>query len=252
MRRAARRRRALPAVAVAASLLAAAVGACGAGEDVAPTPREAADAGPERVRPVALRPGRFSLRVDRPLDVRDAPEGRIVGRVGRRTPFGTRTALAVVGRRGGWLAVMTDLMPNDEPGWVPTRGTVLVRQPYTIRIDRSARRLSVLRSGAEVRAFDVAVGAPGTVTPLGRAGVTDTLVFPSGSGPYGCCAVALTSSQPNLPPTWTGGAQIAIHGTPDESVIGRAVSLGCVRARNADMRWVIRNVPTGALVTVVR
>lgn len=249
MRRAARRRRTGLA---AGALLAAVVAGCGAGEDVAPSPREAADAGPDRVRPVALRPGRFSLRVDRPVDVRARPGGRIVGRVGRRTPFRTPTALAVVGRRGNWLAVMTDLMPNGRPGWVPTRGAVLVRQPYTIRIDRSARRLAVLRSGTEVRAFDVAVGAPGTVTPLGRAGVTDTLVYPSGSGPYGCCAVALTSRQTNLPPTWTGGAQIAIHGTPDESVIGRAVSLGCVRARNADMRWVIRNVPAGALVTVVR
>jgi lipoprotein-anchoring transpeptidase ErfK/SrfK len=239
-------------VSAATALLAAVVAGCGAGENIAPTPREAVDAAPDRVRPVALRPGRFSLRVDRPLDVRDAPEGRIVGRVGRRTPFGTRTALAVVGRRGGWLAVMTDLTPNGAPGWVPTRGAVLVRQPYAITIDRSARRLSVLRSGAEVRAFDVAVGAPGTTTPLGRAGVTDTLVFPTGSGPYGCCAVALTSRQANLPPTWKGGAQIAIHGTADESFIGRAVSLGCVRGRNADLRWVIRNVPAGALVTVVR
>lgn len=233
-------------------LLGAALGACGAGDDIAPTPREAAEAAPDRVRPVALRPGRFSLRVDRPLDVRDRPGGAVVGRVARRTPFGTPTALAVVGRRGAWLAVMTDLMPNDEPGWVPTRGAVLVRQPYTIRIDRGSRRLSVLRSGAEVRSFDVAVGAPGTVTPLGRAGVTDTLLFRSGSGPYGCCAVALTSRQDDLPPSWTGGAQIAIHGTADESVIGRAVSLGCLRGRNADLRWVVRNVPAGALVTVVR
>jgi lipoprotein-anchoring transpeptidase ErfK/SrfK len=129
---------------------------------------------------------------------------------------------------------------------------VLPRQPYTIVIDRSARTLTVRRGAAAVRGFRVAVGAPGTVTPLGRAGVTDTLVYPTGSGPYGCCAVALTSRQTNLPPTWDGGAQIAIHGTADESVIGRAVSLGCVRGRNADLRWVIRNVPAGALVTVVR
>lgn len=248
MPRTARRRR----VALAAgALLVAVVTGCGAGGEIAPTPREAADARPDRVRAVALRPGRFSLRVDRPLDVRDRPGGRVVGRVASRTRFGTPTALAVVGRRGNWLAVLSDVTPNDRPGWVPTRGAVLVRQPYVIRIDRSARRLAVLRSGAEVRAFDVAVGAPGTVTPLGRAGVTDTLVFSSGAGPYGCCAAALTARQTNLPATWTGGAQIAIHGTADESIIGRAVSLGCIRARNADMRWIIRNVPAGALVTIV-
>jgi hypothetical protein len=97
----------------------------------------------------------------------------------------------------------------------------------------------------------VAVGARATATPLGRAGVTDTLTYPTGAGPYGCCALALTSRQTNLPPSWRGGAQIAIHGTADESVVGRAVSLGCVRGRNADVRWLIRNIPAGALVTVV-
>lgn len=243
------RRAALALVAAAATV---AAGGCGAGGDEAPTPREAADATRDRVRPVPLRPGRFSLRIDTPVDVHASPGGRVVGRVGRRTPFGTRTALAVVGRRGGWLAVMTDLTPNGRPGWVPTAGAVLQRQPYTIVIDRSARTLTVRRGASAVRAFRVAVGAPGTVTPLGRAGVTDTLLFPTGAGPYGCCAVALTSRQTNLPPTWKGGAQIAIHGTADESVIGRAVSLGCVRTRNADIRWVVRNVPAGALVTVVR
>lgn len=250
-------RRARPAVALAA--VTAALAGCGAGDDVAPTPKQAAEAVPERVgtgpgeiRPAPLRPGQFSATVDRPLAIRATPGGRIVGRALPRTRFGTQTRLAVAGRQGNWLAVMTEVVPGNRPGWIPVRATVLQRQPYTVEIDRSARTLSVRRGATVVRSFAVGVGAPGTPTPLGRAGITDALVYPTGAGPYGCCAVALTSHQrARLPGSWKGGTQIAIHGTADESVIGRAVSLGCVRGRNTDLRWVIRNVPAGALVTTV-
>lgn len=242
--------------ALAAALL---VAGCGGGDDIAPTPREAADAQPERVtttstapRPVPLRPGEFSARLRRATMVRSSPGGRMLGRVGTRTKFGSRTSLAVLRRRDGWLAVLSEVTPNREVGWIPAASATLERQPYTLRIDLSERFLVVRRGDTEIRGFRVAIGAPGTRTPTGRAAVTDTLLFPTGSGPYGCCAVALTSRQTNLPASWTGGAQIAIHGTPDESVIGQAVSLGCVRGRNTDVRWLARNIPAGALVTVVR
>lgn len=253
-----RARRAVPAAPALAVVALVAIG-CGAGSDVAPTPRDAADATPARtgttpgaVRIPPLRPGRFSALLKRPAQVRATPGGRVLGRVGTRTKFGTRTALAVLHKRDGWLGVLNEITPNRKVGWIPEASATLQRQPYTLRIDLSERFLVVKRGANEIRGFRVAIGAPGTRTPTGRAAVTDMLVFPTGSGPYGCCAAALTSRQTSLPSTWTGGAQIAVHGTPDESVIGQAVSLGCVRARNTDMRWLTRNVPPGALVTIVR
>lgn len=242
---------------VPALLATAALAGCGGGEDVAPTPQQAADARPERaapdeVRPPPLRAGQFSAKVRRSVWLRASPGGRVLGTVRTRTKFGSRTSLAVIHRRNGWYGVLNELTPNRKVGWIPAASATLERQPYTLRIDLSKRELIARRGAAEVRAFRVAVGAPGTETPLGRSGVTDTLLFPTGAGPYGCCAVALTSRQTNLPATWTGGAQVAIHGTPDESVIGQAVSLGCVRSRNTDVRWLAKNIPAGALVTVVR
>jgi hypothetical protein len=61
--------------------------------------------------------------------------------------------------------------------------------------------------------------------PPGRYTVTHKL---DGSrfGPYhGCCTLALSAHQPNLPPGWPGGDRLAIHGTDapgtPHGVVGR-------------------------------
>jgi lipoprotein-anchoring transpeptidase ErfK/SrfK len=98
----------------------------------------------------------------------------------------------------------------------------------------------------------VAVGRPGNSTPLGRYAVTDRLHTGGADSPYGCCAIALTGHQVNLPAGWPGGDRLAIHGTPQTSSIGRAVSLGCLRAPTAGLRVLMRRVPLGTPVFVHR
>lgn len=226
---------------------------CGAGVDLAPTPEQAAAPPPagDSLRPLGPVPaGDFSARPFRSVAIRASPGGRSVGRLSTRTRFGTPTALAVVARRGAWLAVLTDLRPNGRAGWIPLRAVALQRQVYTLRIDLSKREISARRGGQEVRAIPTGIGAPGTRTPLGRAGVTDAVRFDRPE-PYGCCGLALTTSAPRLPASWRGGSQIAIHGTADVNDLGAAVSLGCLRVREIDARWLMRNIPAGALVTTV-
>ena len=67
---------------------------------------------------------------------------------------------------------------------------------------------------------------------------------------YGCCAVALSGHQPNIPQGWDGGDRIAIHGTPATESIGQAASLGCLRAHDRDVKALIRALPLGAPVFV--
>jgi lipoprotein-anchoring transpeptidase ErfK/SrfK len=116
-------------------------------------------------------------------------------------------------------------------------------------VDRSRRQVSVRRHGRAVRRFKVAVGAPATPTPRGRFAVTDRLRMKSG-GPYGIGAVALSGHQPKLLPGWTGGDRLAIHGTPMTSTIGKAASLGCLRAPDRPLRKLLRKVPLGTPVFV--
>ncbi len=98
-----------------------------------------------------------------------------------------------------------------------------------------------------MRSFQVSVGAADSPTPTGKFAVTDT--FRGGlASAYGCCAVALSATQPNLPSGWLGGNRIAIHGT--DGALGVAVSHGCVRAADEDVSALIDVLPLGSPVTI--
>ncbi|HEX2045351.1 MAG TPA: L,D-transpeptidase [Gaiellaceae bacterium] len=210
-------------------------------------------------RPAASRPERrlegFLLvvpRQGREIVVRSRPGGGVVTRLGARTEFGSPTTLAVVRERGRWLGVVTTRLPNGRLGWVDRRESALrLRRTRTsLVVDLSARRLLLKRGDRVVHRMTVGVGRPGSPTPVGRFAVTDKLPGPAYGAYYGCCIVALSAHQPNLPPGWTGGDRIAVHGTNDPSSVGAAASAGCPRARDADLRVLMRRVPLGAPVFV--
>ena len=94
----------------------------------------------------------------------------------------------------------------------------------------------------------VTVGAPGTETPLGAFAVTDAVAGPKLGPYYGCCVLALSGHQPNLPQGWIGGDRMAVHGTPGR--IGVAESAGCLRTSDEAMVGFFARVPLGAPVYV--
>jgi lipoprotein-anchoring transpeptidase ErfK/SrfK len=186
----------------------------------------------------------------RPVALREEPslESDALALVGRRTEFDSPRVFAVSGREGDWLRVIATELPNDRRGWVPIDAVRLVGSEWRVTADLSAREVTVVRAGRVVRRFPVAVGGASTPTPVGRFAVTDKIRFTGGSEAYGCCAIALTGHQPNIAQGWTGGDRLAIHGTRLSSTIGAAASLGCLRARDADARWLLDRVLLGTLV----
>jgi hypothetical protein len=195
-------------------------------------------------------PGPLGARILRRTQLRTRPGGRAVTTVGRYTSFRSRQVLAVVARRGDWLGVLSEHVSNARTAWIPAASAELVHEPYRLEVDLSARRLIVRREGRIVRRVRVAIGRPEVPTPIGRFAVTDALRIGGGSGAYGCCALALTARQPHVAQGWTGGDRIAIHGTSDEDSIGTPASGGCLRARDADMRWMLGRVTLGAEVRI--
>jgi lipoprotein-anchoring transpeptidase ErfK/SrfK len=234
----------------AAPLAALALVACGS-EPAAPRP-EPAEFVVEPAAPVAEKPrGRFATaRIVRRTALRARPGGRVVARVGRRTEFGSARVLAVTGRRGRWLRVTASELDNGDHGWIRAGAARLGRTDVSLVVDRSRRTLELRRGRRVLRRLPVAVGRPDTPTPLGRYAVTDRLRSQRPDSPYGCCAVALSGHQTKLLPGWPGGDRLAIHGTPQPETIGQAASLGCMRARAADLRVLMRTVPLGAPVFV--
>lgn len=196
-------------------------------------------------------PGRLTVQVTQPVELRSRPAGRVVGRLAPRTEFGSATVAPVVARRGSWLGVISSALPNGRVGWIAANaGLVAYRTPWSIAASLRRRQVVVRRDGRVVLRFPVAVGGASTPTPTGRFAVTDKLLTNDPSSPYGCCILALSAHQPHTPQGWGGGDRIAIHATDFPETIGSAASLGCLRAPEADARRLVRAIPLGTVVTI--
>jgi lipoprotein-anchoring transpeptidase ErfK/SrfK len=197
----------------------------------------------KRGAPIGVLERRVALRAG---PGRDSP---VLARLRRKTEFDSPTVLAVTGRSGRWLRVISTELPNGRRGWIPLGSVRLGANPWRVTADVSSRTVSVYRRGRLKRRFSVAVGGSATPTPTGRFAVTDKIRM-NDHAAYGCCALALTGHQTRMARGWSGGDRLAIHGTQLTGTIGSAASLGCLRARDADARYLISRVWLGTVVTI--
>ena len=205
---------------------------------------------PPRAKPVQEPVRRMGAVVMRRTKLRRTINGKVVTTLKRRTVFKGRQTLAVVARKGQWLAVLhPELGRGRKAGWIPADAVRLLPRRYEIVIDRSRLRGTLYFDEKFVQHFRVGVGRKGNDTPVGRYAITDRLTAGAGS-PYGCCILALTGSQPSLPQGWTGGDRLALHGGPAWRVGIRTTS-GCVTVGEKPLKRMFSRVTAGTRVTVV-
>ncbi len=121
-------------------------------------------------------------------------------------------------------------------------------------IKLSDRRVYLYRGDKLAASYPVAIGKAGWETPVGNYKVmemqrdptwqhpwTGKLVPPGAKNPLGARWIGF----------WTDGKNfIGFHGTPQEKLIGQAVSHGCVRMLNQDILTLYAQVEVGTPVTV--
>jgi hypothetical protein len=192
----------------------------------------------------------FGARVPagRRLTLRASPGGRVLTTLGSRTEFGSPQTFSVAYVKGPWLAVRSTALGNSRLGWVRARRVSLLNRTLSLEVDLSRRELLVHDVGI-LRRIPVAVGASDTPTPPGTFYVTDKLPGAEFGAYYGCCILALSGRQPNLPEGWSGGDRLAIHGSPTPTW-GHAVSNGCLHAAEPDLRYLMKTVPLGTAVRI--
>jgi L,D-transpeptidase catalytic domain len=178
------------------------------------------------------------------------PGGEKRLRITPKTEWGSARVLGVVSQRGDWLGVQAAELKNGEIAWIRRDRTKLDCVSWSLHADLSKRTLQIRHNGRTIRKVHVAIGRKDNPTPKGRFTVTDRLQVTTQGSPYGCCVLALTGHQTNLPPYWPGGDRLAVHATNDESSIGQPVSLGCMRAESAEARWLINHIPLGSPVFI--
>jgi lipoprotein-anchoring transpeptidase ErfK/SrfK len=138
-------------------------------------------------------------------------------------------------------------------------------------LDRSRRLLTVFENGRPLRRFPVAVGMPGWETPVGSFRVLEKTINPVWEHPQKGTHTPSGPANP-LGSRWIGfhqdcqgrrgwdGEQMldikgcvvtGFHGTPYSWTVGRALSHGCVRLHDEDVREVFELVSLGTPVTVL-
>ena len=133
--------------------------------------------------------------------------------------------------------------------------------PYVV-INVKERRLDLVMddTSAPLASFPIAVGRKGHETPIGRFKVEEKIENPEFQkvDPNEISHVlAVIPAGPANPlgQRWIGfikgdGWTVGIHGTPHPELLGKAVSGGCIRMRNADVLRVYETVEVGTPVIV--
>ncbi len=128
-------------------------------------------------------------------------------------------------------------------------------QPRTkIIVDLSDRRVYFYRGDRLETSYPVAIGQPGWETPVGSYRILQKIEHPTWQQPITGEDIPPGENNP-LGDRWIGfwrneQAAIGFHGTADESQMGQAVSHGCVRMRNRDIRQLYDRADLGTRVIV--
>ncbi|TVP61250.1 MAG: L,D-transpeptidase [Nodularia sp. (in: Bacteria)] len=121
-------------------------------------------------------------------------------------------------------------------------------------VNLSDRRTYVYKRGEVIASYPIAVGKEGWETPTGSFRVTDMQHYPIWQHPITGKVFPSGTDSP-LGERWIGfwsdgRNEIGFHGTPDTHLLGEAISHGCLRMRNDDVRLLYEQVNIGTLVSV--
>ncbi len=173
------------------------------------------------------------VRVPGSMPVRGRPsrEARVIGTLPASSKY-YHVALTAwvekVSENGRWGRVEIPYVWPRTDGWIPLHGLHRSQTSVEVHVDLSKHWVTVTKFGKVVAGFRAATGAPSSPTPPGSYFVTDRVPFYAGSA-LGSFAFGISGIQPHLPAGWSGGNQLAIHGTNDPASIGTSQSAGCVR-----------------------
>jgi lipoprotein-anchoring transpeptidase ErfK/SrfK len=121
-------------------------------------------------------------------------------------------------------------------------------------VDLSDRRVYVYRNNLVVASYPTGIGKDGWETPLGTFQVQRKQLNPIWQHPI---TGKVFPPGPDSPlgerwiGFWTDGRDhVGFHGTPEIELVGSAVSHGCLRMRNPDVKMLYQQVKVGTPVEV--
>jgi lipoprotein-anchoring transpeptidase ErfK/SrfK len=216
------------------------------------TASTAAEVAPLSVLPVRTsRVATVRDGVDEVVVHADAEGDEVATTVDASGDYGQRQVFLVVGDApsGGRLEVLLPVRPNGSRGWIDPADVEITSHDYQIQVSLGGFRMLVQR-GTEV-VLDTAIGVGTTDTPtVGGEFYTWVLIDPTNAG-YGSYAYGLSGFS-TLESFAGGDGRMGIHGTTDDTSIGRNVSHGCVRVPDDAVVQMVEDIglPLGVPVTI--
>ncbi|MEA5577383.1 L,D-transpeptidase [Anabaena sp. UHCC 0451] len=121
-------------------------------------------------------------------------------------------------------------------------------------VDLSDRRVYVYNYNQVIASYPIAIGKKGWETPTGNFQVIHKEYHPIWKHPITGQIFEAGTDSP-LGDRWIGfwsdgRNEIGFHGTPNTDLIGAAVSHGCLRMRNSDVKMLYEQVSLNTTVTV--
>jgi len=162
--------------------------------------------------------------------------GDTLGKIARR--FGTTVELIM--KSNG----LTDTLIR--PG-MPLK---ISKATFSILVDKSQNILMLKADDEVLKTYSVATGAD-NCTPTGTFTIINKLENPTW---FKTGAVVPPESPENILGSRWMGLTIegyGIHGTTDESSIGKQITAGCIRMKNKDVEELYAIIPVGAQVTII-
>jgi lipoprotein-anchoring transpeptidase ErfK/SrfK len=190
------------------------------------------------------------------LLVRSAPSGRapVLAKLSEFRPqdYRPRYVLAVetkkVNGKVAWYKITVPGRPNGRTGWVAASQVSIHSMPWQVVVYRGSRVIQLWKGDKLLYTNRVAVGAPGMETPVGLFYVT--VRFKPVQEPF-LGAFAFETSAYSKLSEWPGGGVVGLHGWNDPSVLGQAVSHGCIRISNSTAAFLRDRIPLGTPIRVV-
>ncbi|MBN3947856.1 MAG: L,D-transpeptidase [Nostoc sp. NMS7] len=174
--------------------------------------------------------------------------------VAKATGLPTKTRLVVQAERQNpvadswpktlWAQASAQQIPSNRLADTKTQVVVVL----------SDRRTYVYAGDEVIASYPIAVGKKGWETPTGSFQVIHMRHYPIWRHPITGKVFQAGTDSP-LGDRWIGfwsdgRNEIGFHGTPDIDLVGTAVSHGCLRMRNSDVRLLYEQVSLGTTVVV--
>ncbi len=129
------------------------------------------------------------------------------------------------------------------------------KQITRLEVDLSSRRVTAFQGKTKIKTYKIAVGRSGWETPTGTYHVAQKVERPAWKNPF--TGDVIKSGDRDNPlglywiGFWTNGKDWSgFHGTPHRETVGQAVSHGCLRMYNEDIKELFSKVTADTVVKV--